>query len=387
MRLHHFSLAVCAIFAIGRAERLDASELTIKLAGDSGAQIVFDASASRCENLDIPDAPTRIFRDSKETIHLISSHERNREIVGKSFEMLQHTCRLAFVGLHSSDPSVFSDRQWLASVFSYDGSTIYAIAHDEFYGHLRPALCPSLSYGKCWYNALTFAKSTDLGYTFSQPSMPERLIASIPYRYDPSFGRPVGYFQPSNMVQVGASVYFGFFTTGLNDQKFGVCFAKSHDVSDPSSWRGWGGNGFVVKFADPYSSTDIDASLHVCTPVGKGSIFDMGSLSYDLRHREFFVVSYLSTRVATAERPAGVYMTQSKNLSDWTEAKLIAKQNELLDGGDGEAGFVSLIDHNSDDRNFGTISENSDCYLYYVRLLNPSLPNKRVLERRQLSCS
>ena len=45
-------------------------------------KIVFDWTTDRCEDLDIPDAPARAFRDADGNVQLIASHSVNRRMIG-----------------------------------------------------------------------------------------------------------------------------------------------------------------------------------------------------------------------------------------------------------------------------------------------------------------
>ncbi len=79
--------------------------------------------------------------------------------------------------------------------------------------HLSPAVlvgadpCPSGEYMECWYNAVTFAKSTDGGATYTHATAPGHLVACAPYEYEPDSGA-WGLFGPSNIVYNPKDGYF-----------------------------------------------------------------------------------------------------------------------------------------------------------------------------------
>ena len=40
---------------------------------------------------------------------------------------------------------------------------------------------------------------------------------------------------------------------------------RTNSLLDPSSWRAWGGSGYTVRFADPYTLEPGTEAAHVCT--------------------------------------------------------------------------------------------------------------------------
>ena len=125
------------------------------------AEVVFDWTADRCEDSDIPDFPARAFRDSNNQVQLISAHDQTRRFVGPNLDMLSHDCDIVMTSHHDPDPAMFNDQEWIGATYTEDGSTIYAIVHNEFGGWTHPGEC-SVSHWtmECWYNGLTLAVST-----------------------------------------------------------------------------------------------------------------------------------------------------------------------------------------------------------------------------------
>jgi hypothetical protein len=62
---------------------------------DGSAVAVFDTRKDSCEQIDIPDAAARAFRDYKGTIHLIASHYVMRAGLGPTLETVKHNCQIA----------------------------------------------------------------------------------------------------------------------------------------------------------------------------------------------------------------------------------------------------------------------------------------------------
>ncbi len=348
-------------------------------------QLVYSWYSDRCDGQDTPDAPPRAFRDFKGQIHLFATHEANRALIGPDFDHLSHVCTIAYQGDHADDPSLFDDRQWLTSFFSKDGHRIFAIVHDEFHGYLRPRICPSRTYRSCWYNALTFALSTDGGYTFQQPRPPTNLLAAPPYTYQGDYGRPLGYFQPSNIVQQGRYFYFMFLAAGFRSQDRGICVARTDNPADPRSWRGWNGKDYNVNFVDPYRTESFDMKAHTCAPVGKGRIFELGSLSYDPALGSFVAVSGISEGNQGKRLLPGAYVSTSPDLIEWSEpvaledgALLPLQQREY------RFEFFSMIDERSDSTDFDTISGSPFLFLYYVKLSKRDASYGRLLVKRRV---
>jgi hypothetical protein len=380
--------ATTALYVIGLASgttaTLRAGTWAIKIIPAGPEQLLFDWRYNRCDEADTPDAPPRAFRDDKGFIHLYASHDVSRELVGNSFRTLMHECRISYQGRHEDNPSKYDDRQWLTAFATTDGRRIAAVVHNEFHGHLRPKLCPSKDYKSCWWNSLTFAKSDDGGYTFTSGQAPGNLIAAVPYVYQGDVGHPVGYFQPTNIVKNGRYFYMIFLATAYRDQEGGSCLARTDNIFEPSSWKAWDGSAFNVSFIDPDGNTD-DVSKHVCQPLPKGRFFNASSLSFDTTAESFILLSSIAKENETPQWAAGAYISISKNLTDWSGPTLVASDADLRTGTDGETyirGFYSLIDENSEDFDFGTISTSPVLFLYYVKFDRRKVPLSRILVKR-----
>jgi hypothetical protein len=61
---------------------------------------VFDTAKDACEQIDIPDAQARAFRDYKGTIHLVASHYVMRASLGPTLESVKHNCQVAYNSHH-----------------------------------------------------------------------------------------------------------------------------------------------------------------------------------------------------------------------------------------------------------------------------------------------
>jgi hypothetical protein len=156
----------------------------------------------RAVQLDIPDAAARAFRDADGLIHLVAAHYDDRQLIGPRFDALTHPCEQIFRSRADPDPAAYADRSWLTAFFTKDGRTVHSLVHHEYQGDTHPSpLCPSRQYPPCWENSVLTTVSTDGGNHFATPIIPRDVMAVPPFRYIGETARkPVGYFQPSNIV-------------------------------------------------------------------------------------------------------------------------------------------------------------------------------------------
>lgn len=326
------------------------SELRASLGPVSSERVIYNWYADRCAPTDTVDAPARVFRDFRGALHLIAAHEENRFFVGPDFDHLRYDCRIVYRGGHDFVPSHFDDEQWLTAFSTDDGVRIFALVHNEFHGDLRPALCPSRRYLSCWWNSLTMATSSDGGYAFREPAPPGNLIASVPSVYQGDFGRPVGYFQPTNIVRRGGYSYVIFRAEAFGDQPRGKCVARTSNVADPGAWRGWDGHDFDLAFANPYAAAQARSTGRTCATVGGGALFETGSLEWDESTKLFAALTWIRDANGSSTRPAGAYLATSPDLLTWSRPQLVASETDLSkpeEEGGYHFGFFSLIDERS----------------------------------------
>ena len=175
------------------------------LDGPRGA--VFDTAKEACEQIDIPDAQARAFRDYKGTIHLVASHYVMRASLGPTLESVKHNCQVAYNSHHDGKPEDFDDATWLDSFFSIDGKRVVALGHMEYHGWEHPGMCASKTDTvTCWYNVDTFHLSEDGGYHFVSPKPPGSFVLGLPYKYQVNQG-PQGYSVDTNIIKVGGWYY------------------------------------------------------------------------------------------------------------------------------------------------------------------------------------
>ena len=356
---------------------------TIGLSARLNERVVFDWRTQRCARTDIPDANVRALRDSRGEIWLFSTHEDNREFVGTSFRHLKHPCDVVYVGNHSADPAVFNDRQWINSIYSVDGKHVMALIHNELHAYLHKALCKSRNYARCWWNTITVVKSNDGGQHFYADYAPANVVASLPYKYVPDYGKPVGYFQPSNVIRgFDGYEYFMFHASDYKAQKRGTCLLRTRTPMDAKSWRGWDGIGFNVIFKDPYTDAIQTPAKHVCAVVGFGRIFNIGTILVDRARGRYISITSIPHGSGNKLRPPGVYYSFSDDMINWSSAQLLLRESDILDVAPMErasVGYFSLIDQSSKSFDFDDVSSNPALFLYYVVQLKQNAPYAREL--------
>ena len=172
------------------AEAAPEASLAITIAGPG--EPVFVWNAMRCEAWDIPDSAARAWRDGQNRVHLIASHLTNRAMIGPDLDHVRVDCHVVFKGGEQNAPERYDDRSWISSTYTPDGNQVFALVHNEFHGHLRPALCPSRDYMRCWRNTVTLVTSHDGGLSFSHATPPWQFVAGLPYRYEGDIGHRSG---------------------------------------------------------------------------------------------------------------------------------------------------------------------------------------------------
>jgi len=244
---------------------------------------------------------------------------------------------------------------------------------------LIPCQCPSGDYFKCWYNTITFAKSTDMGRTYSHSEVPNHLVACAPYRYEPDTG-PWGIFNPSSIVYNPRDGYY-YVMLHLEKrflQELGTGVMRTKTLDDPKSWRAWDGKGFNVRFINPYIEPNADPSQHVCQPVSRNQIEKLHeSLTFNTYFNKFLLVGATGKWHPEKKKVVhGFYYSLSDDLIHWTSRKLImeAKLPWTPDLPGEALLYPSLLDPADTSQNFERTGKRP--YLYYTRMHPYTEPNR-----------
>ena len=235
--------------------------------------------------------------------------------------------------------------------------------------------CPSGKRELCTMYAVTFAKSTDGGKTFIQASPPDHVVAVLPVPYEPD-GGVFGMWQPSNIVKSPEDGYY-YATLQLDDNRAGrvweqgMCVMRTQTLDDPGSWRAWDGEGFNMRFVDPYLEPDVRPLEHTCAFVSHENV---GALSYNLTYNSFFG-KYLAVGHAVNEPIPGFYYSLSDDLIHWTPKKLLMAI-DLAQNTSWQTpyfAYPSLVDPDSPSRNFDITGQTPYLYFTRVNALSPQL--------------
>ena len=272
---------------------------------------------------------------------------------------------------YDSHPSRFQDKEWLFSPYTPDGRTVFGLIHDEYQGNTHPGRCATGDYLRCWYNAITLARSDDGGATFHHAlPTPRHLVAEVPYRYKPDVGRvrrlPAEQHRPEGRLLLLDGDHDRVRQAGARAR----CVMRTKRLDDPTAWRAWDGDGYNVSFVDPYRGKPA-VNDHLCKPVSSEQISDMTfSLTYNTYFGKYLLVAPANQYIASKRRlVSGFFYSLSGDLIHWSQRKLI-KEVELLQTyrcGDRDPVFYpSVLDPNSKSRNFETTGRHA--YLYFTRL-------------------
>ncbi|HLF03509.1 MAG TPA: hypothetical protein VI547_16105, partial [Anaerolineales bacterium] len=341
----------------------------LKVAGEE--EIVFDWTTDRCEREQIPDLAVRAFRDRAGQVQLITSHYVNYRMTGPDLNQLTPDCRPVMRSDRNADPAMFNDHEWLASLYTEDGQTIYALVHVEYQGHTHLGQCPSNDYFSCWYNTITLAVSEDGGVSYHDAAPPpSHLVATLPIVYLPDEG-PYGVRSPSNIIKGQDGYYYAFLQIiyhKTHDQW--VCLMRTQDLADPKSWRYWNGEAFEGQFANPYTERISNRFDYVCEDIDWDNIGAsmVESITYNTAMNRYVLVG-LSADHLDGREVWGVFYSFSQDLIHWTRRKLLLELSlpwtVRNPGSDVSHLYPSLLDPDSLSRNFETTD--TTAYLYFTR--------------------
>ncbi|KQT61259.1 MULTISPECIES: hypothetical protein [unclassified Aureimonas] len=350
------------ISTLGAAPALAAGPLVIALAGEE--RVLIDHDRDACEAWDIPDTPTRAYRDEKGLVHLFQTHHRNRASIGPSLDALRHRCDVVFEGDERGDPASFDNQSWIAATHTLDGRTVHAIVHDEFRGH-RSGVCGPGEASACWYNGLTAAVSTDGGASFRAAE--PHLVAALPFTAEETRGHHAGYFEPTNILGFDGAFYMMANVVSPPPQKPGNCLLRSENLADAGAWRGWRDGAFTTRFRNPYGPERIAPDTQLCDPVAPAALpWPVTSLTRFAKTGTFIATMKGRRRDDGGVERTGIYVATSPDLVRWTGPELLLEAPIFGACEPAEPiAYPALIDPESTDRNFGTVG--GTALLTYVR--------------------
>ncbi|MEK7615884.1 MAG: hypothetical protein AAB420_01585 [Patescibacteria group bacterium] len=321
--------------------------VSIALVGDP--EMVFDYSVQKCDTNDIPDLAVRAFRDAKGQVHLIRSHySGNRSMIGSSLDTVQNNCAINFA---SANDTSFDNRkyhEWIASPYTIDGTTVYSLVHNEWYGWLADTECIRGNQIHGWINSLTLAVSSNGGSTYQHPTDYKIRYPTTPW--STSFGctstdhTQYGSFTPSNIVKATDGYFYALFWSIKSQYETqGSCLMRTGNLANASSWEVYTDNGFVK------------SKTAVCEPVIPLNIV-MDSLTYNTALGKYVGVGLNFSKQEFS-------LLTSSDLINWSSPQKIMSVPKSADGWWTRA-YPSLLDPLSASRNFETTGQES--YLYFM---------------------
>jgi hypothetical protein len=350
------------------------------LSGSAGAvsvsitgpeEVVYDYTTMRCADDDAPDGQAQAFRDSLGRLQVLAHDGDGRRLIGPDFNHLTRDCTKRFSPVYDPNPAHYNWARGLMSVYTSNGQDIYALVHNEFHGWEIPGDCPTLPpKHRCGSGGITFAVSHDNGDTWSAPSPPDNLVATVPPR--PTLDDPrTGLFAPSNPIKKGNYWYAVALYGAVEDQDPGACVMRTPDITDPTSWRGWDGTAFSVRFRNPYYENVTPQRTHMCEPASYDNIQSMTrSLTFNTVLNKFVLTgSAIKFDPAQSRNVYGFYYSTSDDLVHWSPRQLLMEVPSLLShtcGGPDAGSYPSLIDQGSTDPNFRITDDT--VYLYFVHM-------------------
>ena len=372
----------------------NAQEPTLAVSSTGDVETVFSWARDRCADDDIPDAPARAFRDHTGTVHLIAAHWINRMLTGPQLDAVRPDCRTVFKAGGDADPAAFDDRAWLAAFYTTDGETIMALAHMEYQGHRHAGRCSAASYRACWRNAVIQLLSTDRGSNFGAPSADggAAVVATLPNAYDGGFGRPTGYFSPSNIVRLGGYLYAFLFAESYGAQTRGACLLRTDRIFDPTAWRAFDGQGFTVSLEQTWLADGerLAPVRQGCMPVqAPGS-----TITSIARYRatdQFIALIAARRSPEQGEAPtAGIWYILSDDLLTWSQPRLLLAVPLMFAYRCGDRdvfAYPSLLDPDSASPIFDSVGDRAWLYLTRFNMRTCRLSRDRDLVRIPVTIS
>ena len=356
--------------------RTENLEITVSLGSE---EIVFDWNTDRCEDYDLPDVVVKAVRTPNEIVFQSGNDPNNYFSYGPDFNNLERVGSSIHTSGDEWESEKFHAREWVSSVYSEDGQIIHALVHNEYHDpfdiNCKPGITDSSN--PCWYNSFSYAASTDGGKTFRHSNVPKHVIAFPPIKWDVNSNPnaripgPYGYFEPSNIVKKDSYYYSTFFaiTSPIpHHLTRGTCVMRTNNLSSPSSWRFWDGQGFNGQFKDPYTTQGVDW----CAFVSKQKIGTLhGSLTYNTYLEKYMLVGSGAFEHEGNPQTCGSWFALSDDLINWEKPQLLKEgplghppcdnlgYNYIADN------YPSVIDH--DDTSISFENTDDSFYLYFSR--------------------
>ena len=148
---------------------------------------------------------------------------------------------------------------------------------------------------------------------------------------------------------------------------------RTKTLDDPKSWRAWDGEGFNMRFINPYIEPDSDPNEHLCQIV---PVSAYGALSYNLTYNTFFE-RFIAVGHVVNHSITGFYYSLSEDLIHWTPVSLLMEADFVQTTDGAFLAYPSLVDPDSPSQSFDITGQNP--YLYYSRFQRAALEDADLL--------
>ena len=362
----------------------------ISVSVGTAKEVVFSYARDRCDDDDKSDNPTRIVRAEDGSLVLFASQAPKSFVSrGADFNSFKRDCNApVFVAANRSSPESYENMEWLWSVYRV-GSRWHALIHNEYHDPVASSckVPDQPAFNPCWYNAVTYAVSTDAGRTFVKVSPPAHVVAPPPLAWVPpdvpqTTWYVEGYIAPTNIVRGPGAFYYALVrmlpdplsSRSPNYNWNETCVIRTGNLDDPASWRAWDGSGFNIGMTSPY----VTGSAATPCKVLKTDL-SAGHMVYSTYLERYLHVSQYVKQIEGRE-VCGIYFALSADLVHWTEQRLLAEaktglcEDFPLTPGMLEpvvVGYASIIDHAETTANFERAGRTP--HLYYTRYMGGTL--------------
>jgi len=360
---------------------------------------------------DLPDVYAHALRTPDGIVLVSGNAPWNFVSVGPDFDSLERDCdRPAFVSRDLPTAESFANQEWITSVWTENGIDVFGLLHNEYHdpdaqtckpGDTSPA-------NPCWYNSVSLARSRDGGRTFETARPANHLVAAPPLEWEPPAAvactrdedcpgtcnvrrgmcdivhTPYGYFEPSNIVRAPDGYFYSlvFAITSPTDQgERGSCLMRTNDLTQPDSWRFWGGSGFDIDPRSPYDAAPGETTSP-CTFLPRlGGL--RGSLTWNTYLDAWLLVGADGRQVGS-EVQCGFWFATSPDLVEWSFPEMLVEGPlGFSPCTDADAGYLadiypSIIDH--DDTTLSFERSGQSPYLYFTRSFGGE--NRPLFRRR-----
>lgn len=304
----------CAEAAVNFTTRMTGAPFTVWASVDS---------LHKCGVNDTPDIPARAFVDGNNVTHMIDGSTSFHWMTGPTVFNQTRNCTPAWNSTQNPDPSMFASAEWLDSPYVFGNGTVVALVHVEYDAmNIEVPKCPH-NYPLCWTVTVSLAISDDWGFTWRHARPPPaHLVAAVPYKFNQT-QLASGWGDPSNIFRSPHDDLYYFAVMNRNQvgrQAPGVCFARTADLTDPSSWRAWGGESYNVSWVSPYTLQPGEEAAHICV-VSNLPTCAPGGVVWS---------TYLSLYVVTMSCDGGsVLISTSADLVTWSPTQTLLTMHDL----------------------------------------------------------